>query len=272
MNSTQIPATGRSRERLYRANVIVLRRLDYSETDRIYSVLSERQGKFSIIAKGVRRPASKIGPHLELLATTQLLLARGRDLDVVSGAELIDSHLRLRTDLAAFGMASHCAEITDRFLADRDPNPPVHSALVGVLGRLDRGDSPDIVGRWYEVFLLEKMGVRPELYQCVVCERPVEESPNSFSSRLGGVLCQEHACQDTAAPVLSVAAQKVLRLMMRGSLDSLTQLRIGPETSAELRQTLLMFIRTQLDRDLTSLNVARRVEETLPDYDHTSTK
>jgi DNA repair protein RecO (recombination protein O) len=272
MDSTSTAHSGRNRERIYRANAIVLRRLDYGETDRIYTVLSEGLGKLSIIAKGVRRPTSRIGPHLELLSVTQLMLARGRDLDVVSGAETLESHHRLRTDLAAFGVASHCAEITDRFLAERDANRPVFRTLSGVLARLDAGEPPDTIGRWYELYLLEQMGVRPELFRCVVCERPVEERPNPLSSRLGGVLCQEHARQDSSATLLSVAAQKVLRLMTRSAIDAVIGLKIGAQTGAELQLALSTFLKTQLDRDLVSLNVSRRVEETLPAYDQTSTK
>jgi DNA repair protein RecO (recombination protein O) len=272
MDSTGTAHSGRNRERLYRANAIVLRRLDYGETDRIYTVLSERLGKLSIIAKGVRRPTSRIGAHLELLSVTQLMLARGRDLDVVSAAETLESHHRLRTDLVAFGVASHCAEITDRFLADRDVNRPVFRTLSDVLSRLDAGDQADTIGRWYELFLLEQMGVRPELFQCVVCERPVEERPNPFSSRLGGVLCQDHSRQDSSSALLSVAAQKVLRLMTRSPLDAVIRLNIGAQTRVELQQALSTFLKTQLDRDLVSLNVSRRVEETLPAYDQTSTK
>ena len=272
MDSTSTLQTGRNRERLYRANVIVLRRLDFGETDRIYTVLSERLGKISIIAKGVRRPTSKIGPHLELLSVTQLMLARGRDLDVVSGAETLESHHRLRTDLAAFGVASHCAEITDRFLAERDASRPVFRALSEVLARLNAGEPPDAIGRWYELFLLEQTGVRPELFRCVVCERQVEERPNPLSSRLGGVLCQEHARQDSSAQVLTVAAQKVLRLMARSALGAVVRLKISAPTGVELQQVLSIFLKTQLDRELVSLNVSRRVEETLPSYDQTSTK
>lgn len=272
MDSTSITKSGRNRERLYRADVIVLRRLNYGETDRIYTVLSERQGKFSIIAKGVRRPTSRIGAHLELLSVSRLMLARGRDLDVVSGAETLEAHHRLRTDLAAFGTASHCAEITDRFLADRDPHRRVFTALSDILARLSVGEPAETIARWYELFLLEQMGVRPELYRCVVCERPAEERSNALSSRIGGVVCQEHSRQDPSAPLLSVAAQKVLRHLSRSTLDSVLTLKIGDQTAAEVRQALSTFLKSQLDRDLVSQSVSRRVEETLPGYDQRSTK
>lgn len=272
MDSLGAIERSRNRERLYRADVIVLRRLNYGETDRIYTVLSERQGKFSIIAKGVRRPTSKIGAHLELLSLSRLLLARGRDLDVVSGAETLTSHHRLRNDLSAFGAASHCAEITDRFLAERDAHRRVFTTLGEVLARLDRAEPPETITRWYEFFLLEEMGVRPELFRCVVCDRPVEEQANTFSSRLGGVLCRDHSVQDPSATVLSVAAQKVLRRLSRGTLESVIGLKVRNETDTELQQALATFLKTQLDRDLTSQAVSRRVEETLPVYDQRSTK
>ena len=65
-------------------DAIVLSRFDYGEADRIMTLLTPVQGKFKAIAKGVRRPTSRLGGALEPLAELRVALARGRTFDVVT--------------------------------------------------------------------------------------------------------------------------------------------------------------------------------------------
>src|SRR5215216_5491190 len=99
------------RERIYRTDAVVLSRLDFGEADRILTVYTPHLGKVGIIAKGARKPKSRLLPHLEYFTRSRLMLAKGRDLDVVTGAETLDAHLALREDLDAYAHASHCAEL-----------------------------------------------------------------------------------------------------------------------------------------------------------------
>jgi DNA repair protein RecO (recombination protein O) len=273
MDSAPLPATTSLRDRIYRCDAIVLRRMDLGETDRILTLLSDRFGKIRVIAKGIRRPTARLGPHVELFSATRLMLSRGRELDVITGAETLDLHGGLRSDLDALGVASHCAEMVDRFLADRDENRVVYRLLGTALTHLDAGSPPNRIARWFELALLSEMGVRPEMFNCVVCDRPVAAESNLFSVRLGGVLCAEHTDRDSSAPILSLGAQKVMRMLLRESVDVFARLTVSDSVLAELEAVLTAFIRHQLERELNSLKVMRRVGESLPAADvYKSTK
>lgn len=264
MDSEPRTAPSNPRDRIYRCDAIVLRRLDLGETDRVLTVLTDRFGKIRVIAKGIRRPTARFGPHLELFSSTRLMLSRGRDLDVVTSAETLALHAGLRSNLEALGVASHCAELVDRFMADRDENRAVYRLLGTALAHLDTGTPPNRVARWFEMALLGEMGVRPELFNCVVCGRSVAAEPNRFSVRLGGVLCAAHADRDSGAYVLSLAAQKVLRLVLREALSGFARVNLPDSVLGELETVMTVFIRHQLERELNSLSVMRRVDESLP--------
>ena len=103
-----------SRERLYRCHAVVLKRRDYGEADRILTLYTREQGKVSAIAKGVRRIASRKSGHVELFTQARLLLAKGRNLDVLSQAETIEPYAALREDLVRTTYAYHVAELLDR--------------------------------------------------------------------------------------------------------------------------------------------------------------
>jgi DNA repair protein RecO (recombination protein O) len=247
--------------------------MDLGETDRILTVLSEQHGKLRVIAKGIRKPSSRLSAHLELFAQSRVSITRGRELDLVTGAEATDVHAGLREDLSAFGAASHCVELVDRFLQDDDSHPRVYRYLLAALRDLATGRDDFKVLREFEFRLLDEMGVRPELFTCVLCGKQVKAEPNRFSSKSGGILCTDHAESDLGAPELSLPSQKLLRLLSRGGFDEFSAIEIPESVRDEIEFVLGSFVRHQLERDLVSLKVRRRVEESLPVWiDQTSTK
>ncbi|MGD8605174.1 MAG: DNA repair protein RecO, partial [Anaerolineales bacterium] len=110
------------RERVYRTEAVVLRRFNLGEADRLLTLYTLRYGKVKAIAKGVRRPKSRKAGHLEPFTHVQLMLARGRELDIITQAEAMDSYPQLREDLVRIGQASYVIELADAFTVERDEN------------------------------------------------------------------------------------------------------------------------------------------------------
>ena len=248
-------------ERLYRTEAIILGRFDYGEADRILTVYTPHRGKFRVIAKGVRRPLSRLGPHLEYFTRCRLMLAKGRELDTVTGAETIDPHLGLRADLDAFGHASHLAEVLNRLTQDRQENEAAYDLLASSMRLLADGVDPFAVTRHYELALLVLLGYKPELYRCVACEADLSALPNAFSSRLGGALCPLCRTADAGSRLLSVNAQKYLRTLDRNGLAAAAKLPADGGLRAEVEGMLGDFLRHFAERDLASLRVWRSLRD-----------
>src|SRR5574341_1723464 len=106
---------------VYKAEGIVLRRVNLGEADRIVTLLTREYGRLSAVAKGARKPKSRFVGRLELFTHLRGLLAQGRTLDVVSQVEVVDPFPAVRTDLGRMSAASFVAEVTDRALPERDP-------------------------------------------------------------------------------------------------------------------------------------------------------
>jgi hypothetical protein len=103
------------RVRVYTTDAIVLKRLNLGEADRIVTLYTPEHGKLRAIAKGARRPASRLAGHLELFSLGALQLARGRELDVFEAAAVGDSG-RL-ADLLAGDPPAARARTADGFTA-----------------------------------------------------------------------------------------------------------------------------------------------------------
>ena len=258
--------TSSRREHVYRTEAIVINRLDLGEVDRILTLYTPSSGKYRVIAKGIRRPQSRKAPHLELFCLSQVMLAKGRDLDVVTSAEALEPHWTLRTDLEAFGQASYLVELLNQFTEERQENRRAYDLLSRSLDLLTQGADPYAVSRFYELALMTSMGFRPQLYQCINCDREIVAEPNALSARLGGLLCPMCRPADLAAPVLSVNAQKYIRLLDRSGLSGALQLDLDELTASEVERALSGYVRHFAERESRSLGVIKSSREWQPDY------
>jgi DNA repair protein RecO (recombination protein O) len=259
--------TNSRREQVYRTEAIVIGRLNLGEADRILTLFTPSGGKYRVIAKGIRRPQSRKAPHLELFSRSQIMLAKGRDLDVITSAEVIEPHWPLRTDLDAFGQASYLAELLVQFTEDRQENRRAYELLNQSLTLLAEGANPFAVTRFYELALMTAMGFRPELYACINCDRKIEAEPNGISARLGGLLCPACRQMDFSAQILSVNAQKYIRLLDRSGLSGALPVSLDGATAAEVERALTAYARFHAERETRSLPVIKSIREWRPDYD-----
>ena len=257
-------ATVPLKEKLYRTEAIVLGRMDYGEADRILTLYTPHRGKLRVIAKGVRRPLSRLGPHLEYFTRCQLMVARGRDLDTVTGAETVDHFLPLRADLDALGHASHMAEVLNRLTEDRQENEAAYDLLASSLRLLADGVDPFAVTRHYELALLALLGYKPDLYRCVGCQTEIAAAANAFSPHLGGVLCPLCRTTDAGARVLSINAQKYLRTLDRHGLAAAARLPLDLGLRAELEGVMSDHLRHLAERELASLKVWHALRDVTP--------
>ncbi|RRR75756.1 MAG: DNA repair protein RecO [Candidatus Viridilinea halotolerans] len=250
------------RERIYRTEALILRRSDFGEADRLL-LLATPGGKRRVVAKGVRKTTSKLAGHLELFTHTTLLLAVGRNLDIVTQSQTLSGHTTLRTSLPRLSCAYYAAELYDRFTEEDDESQQIFTLLVAILAALDQSSNPDLVLRAYELRLLHLAGYRPHLHYCAVCHVRLSEDADRFSPVLGGMLCPRDQDADRAALPVSGAAFRLLRYLQTQPLTVFEALRLSTQVRGETAHLLRAYLRQLLERDLKSvafLDEAMRVE------------
>jgi DNA repair protein RecO (recombination protein O) len=245
--------------RLYRTDAIVLRRSDFGEADRLTTVYTPHLGKLRLLAKGVRRPVSKMAGHLELFTHTRLLVAKGRSLDLITQSETIDSFLPLREDLLRTTYAHYSVELLDRLTPEQMEDYPLFGSLLITVRRLAEERQPEIAVRMYETSLLGHLGYRPQLQHCAQCRAQLEPVVNRFSARVGGVLCPTCSGADSGSAPLTVNALKVMRLLQNGDYQLAAQLRLDEALRREIEEHLKSALRHLLERDVNSTAFLNRL-------------
>lgn len=142
---------------LYKTEAIVLSQRDFGEADRLLTFFSRRFGRMTALAKGVRRPTSRKAGSLEIFNRVDLLLAKGRSLDLVLEVELQNSFSAWRRNLIRVGVAYYFVELVDRLTAEGQPSETVFLLLNRFLGKIKSG-SLKLLVREFEQQLLEELG------------------------------------------------------------------------------------------------------------------
>jgi DNA repair protein RecO (recombination protein O) len=247
-----------SKLKLYHTEAIVLKKADLGEADRILTLYTPHLGKIRAVAKGVRRPQSKLGGHIEPLSHSEMLLTCGQTLDIVSQGQAIESFLPLYDDLWRASWALYAAELVDKFTPEGEENFPIFSLLLDTLHQLCLTHKGELILCYFELHLLDHLGYRPQLQRCLNCNSPLRPTSNFFSPS-GGVLCPLCRYQEAITYPLSLNALKTLRFLQWSDYSTASQLRINPELSLELEQIMQRYISYLLEAKVKSAEWLKRL-------------
>ncbi len=134
------------RPHVYTTEAIILKRMDYGEADRILTLFTPRQGKLRAIAKGSRRTTSRLAGHIELFTRSQLQLAAGRDLEIITQGESKERFPHLRAELWHATTAYYLAELIEKFTEDEAEHHILYTLFIDTLRRLDEDAAQSAIG------------------------------------------------------------------------------------------------------------------------------
>jgi len=176
---------------ILKMNGTALRIVDWSESSQIVTVISDKYGKISGVAKGSKRLKSSFDGAFDYLNNYQLLMVRrpGQRLGTWTESYLFDRPLYLRNNLPAQYFALSCLERC-RELLEEEERLPIYDALMRILHRFSLGEDPQHLHNVFTIKILSQVGYLPVTTYCVGNGRKRNlRGPTPFSSLLGGILC-----------------------------------------------------------------------------------
>jgi DNA repair protein RecO (recombination protein O) len=196
--------------RLESSPAIVLRTREYGESDKIVTVLSRAEGKFSGIAKGAKRSQRRFPGTLELFSHITLDYKRRphSELAFLDRAVLLQPWPRLLTSLERFSAASHVVELADKMTVESEVGDDLYRLVATTLARINADEPGPATLRLFEIAALSAAGYRPELACCRGCTRPLasDRGPVRLVGGLGGALCSLCRAREEGGMLLSGAA------------------------------------------------------------------
>jgi DNA repair protein RecO (recombination protein O) len=245
-----------------KAEAFVLRTLDYGDSDRIVTFLTDDFGKVRGIAKGARKSRKRFANALEPFSRVRILFSRrSRDsLALIESSDPVDHHEALRGDLEKTLLASCVVDLADHFSVEGKKNDPLYALVRDFLHLLDR--EPALTEdhlRFFEIRLLKVSGFDPVLDRCTACRCEAENGVWRFDPRQGGIRCGACGTENPDAVTVSAGTLKTLLLGKEADLDRIGRIAFTRQAAEEGRTLLARFIRHLLGREIKSLQVLRAV-------------
>lgn len=255
-----------SRVRLYATQAIVLRRVDYGEADRIVTLLTPELGKLRVLAKSARKITSRKAGHIELFTRTQLLIAKGRNLDLITQAELIEPYRALREDVQRGAQAHYLCELVDQFAPENSDASALYDLLAEGLGWLCEARDLRLIARYFESRLLTLEGYRPELFKCarsgemLEIDRNTQIERQAFSPTEGGVLLISLAAMARDTFFVPRSALMLMRALQTSTYDQIGALDVSRDVHAQLEKAVQAYLSYVLERRPRSPALIKQLE------------
>ena len=180
--------------RLFQTDGIVLKSIKLNESDKIVTIFSRHYGKIRAIAKGIRKTKSQFGSSLENLTMVKIMAFKGKNLNIVSQTEIINSFFTQSKNLVSYGIAIQCAEIIDKLTEDEDPNESIYRLFKSTLILLKDEKNTALLLVSFQWKLFSILGYQPKLNKCIDCNGYIKENKDYvFDIQKGGLIC--NSCQ-----------------------------------------------------------------------------
>lgn len=251
---------------------MILKRRDFGEADRLLTVLTPRYGKIDVIARGARKLNSTKTGHVELYTRADMLIHTGRDLGLAVQVEMNAPNIPLREDLTLGAYAGYTAELLDRLTeqdvllfdetADEGEAAVLYQLVDETFDRIAHSGDPRLAVRYFEMRLLDRIGFRPELSECVISRTPIRPENQYFSHAEGGVISLEHAPGVASAIPIPLPTLKLLRHLQRSSWGQVRALELSPGLHDDAERIMVGYITYVLERRLQSVDFIRHLRRT----------
>jgi len=252
---------------------LVLRAVDFGESDRIVHLLTPALGRLPAIAKGARRSRRRSPGTLDLMnqLAVQVVRTRPAALARLEGARLLRTFEAIRKSPARFALGCYLLELLDR-LAPEGGAPRDLTRLYAfareALAWIDREPPTQRMRVLLELRALDALGLRPELGRCVRCGRALAagergEGAIPFLVAEGGPLCAACAPGAHGASLpIHLGTLRALERALAFPLDRLGRLALGGEALLEAQRLAARFLGFHVGIELQSRRVLE--ELTLP--------
>lgn len=234
---------------------IVLRETETQETDKILTLLTDKLGKVSAIARGARRKGCKFAASAQSLVWSEWTLYRKKDWFYVHEGETLELFSGLRKDLDAMALGFYFAELTEAVTTEGEAAGEILRHLLNglyALGQLRK--PPALVKPAFELRLMCLVGYEPLAGECICCgaENPREPVLDVVQ---GVVRCR--SCgggAKGAAEALCPDSLAALRHILYGDPGRIYAFRLGGKALGRLNAAAERFTLTQLERGFKTLD------------------
>ena len=218
---------------------IVVSEVDYKESSKIINVLTLDEGLIGLVARGTKQVKNKLaGVTTKLTYGYFHMNYRENGLSTLMEVDVIDKFKNIRKNIDLMSYSLYLLELADK-VYKHEGNNGIFEQLIASLKKIDEGYDYKVIANIFELKMLDFLGIRPVIDECVNCGNKTDIV--TISSYRGGYLCKN--CLNGEL-VVNIKTVKLLRMFFYVDISKISKLEVSDEVKRELTQ----FINDYYDR------------------------
>ncbi|MBN1915643.1 DNA repair protein RecO [Candidatus Dojkabacteria bacterium] len=237
---------------IYKDIGIIFKIKDFSEADKLISILGKKNGRIDAIVKGARRPVSRKTGSIDLFNKAKFAFAEGRNLDILTEVELLDSYEKSKESLATSKYLFYFAELIDIFFPEVSQGSDIFSYISEILTLLNN-DNKAKLAISFELKLLSINGFGPNLETCNLCGEKIVEKVQRVAHTGSeiGFICRRHLKRKNCSQI-SDRVFKIIKFFSRKSLDDVLNLKLEENDQQIIEKLNKLWIQSIIGKQIKS--------------------
>ena len=221
-------------EETYRIKAIILNRKPFRESDLSVTVYSAEIGKQILVARGAKKFRSKAAAHLEPICLTEIMVVRGKQFDYIGSAVSDKENLE---KIEAGGRAVFWL---NKLVKEGESDFQIFELVkeyLETLNQIDLKIEPELFADFFILKLLESLGYKPELHQCVLCKKKIMPGGNSYNFLKSGLVCKSCSAGQIFLTI-SDDCIKLLRVILDKKFAILNNIKASDSLKIETKKII----------------------------------
>jgi DNA repair protein RecO (recombination protein O) len=213
----------------YRTQGLIFKKEERGEADQLFKVFTKDFGKLEVLGKAIRKISSKLRSGIEIFYLSEIEFIQGKIYKTLTDAFLIEKFQNLRKDLERLDIAYKISEVLDNLVKGQEPDENLWNLLNETFQKLNTCNLKPITYNliYYYFFwnFISILGYKPELYFCPICQKKLKPEKLYFSSKEGGIICQDCSKKFKDKIEIKPEVVKILRKILEKDWKILSRLR-----------------------------------------------
>ena len=186
----------------FTTEAINLKNYPLNDNDNIVIMFSKTKGLIRAVAKGAKRPKSKLGARVQMFIANKLMLFEGKNLDTIAEAQSLNTFSKIRNDLDKLSYSMYIAEIINIFCSNQynhnENSEEIYNLIFNAYDKISNAKSKEEILLSilkFQIKLMNILGWGIDFKMCSICQKEIKNDA-LFSFQQGSFLCKKCAVED----------------------------------------------------------------------------
>lgn len=246
---------------LLKTSGIVIKQVNFGESDKILTILTRDNGKIQAVARGARKVKNRLLAATQLFCYSDFIFYQGKSMIYMNQAELREAFYNLRIDLEKLTYSSYMLELINTVTQENEKEEKIFLLLAHTLKHMAYSKDMDVslITLAFQIKLMALSGYAPYLDTCVSCGNPLHEKIK-MSAKMGGILCPKCFHFDPYAMGLNQEGRQILFFLLHQPLSKLRELDISKGIIKQLIKIMNTYTSICLEKSFHSLDFLNIIE------------